>query len=86
MPIMSRSLDVEFSTIKEMNDLEHSLARDHINLPKGVLQRAIVIPNDTGSPRRYITPYSTLPIKPHLDQDFLRKQALIDGTKLGLTP
>ena len=85
--MLSRSLEVELSTIKEFEDLKQSLVSDHIDVPIDVLRRAIVLPKDIDAPsRKYATPHSTLPIKPLLDHDWLRKKALIDGTKLGLTP
>ena len=76
LPMLSRSLEVELSSIKEFEDLRQSLVSDHIDVPIDVLRRAIVLPKeiDTAA-RKYATPHSTLPIKPLLDHDYLRKKA-----------
>lgn len=74
MPVMSRGPEIELSTIKDVEDLKHTLAQNQINLPNQVLRRAIILPKDMDTTAgRYATPNDTLPKNPFLDPDFMRK-------------
>ena len=87
MPVMSRGPEIELSTIKDVEDLKHTLAQNQINLPNEVLRRAIILPKDMDTTAgKYATPKDTLPRDPFSDPDQLREQARIDGVMLGLTP
>ena len=87
MPVMSRGPEIELSTIKDVEDLKHTLAQNQINLPNEVLRRAIILPKDMDTTAgKYATPNDTLPRNPFNDPDFMRKQAQIDGVMMGLTP
>ena len=73
MPVMSRGPEIELSTLKDVEDLKHTLAQNQINLPNQVLRRAIILPKDMDTTAgRYATPADTLPKNPFTDSEFQR--------------
>ena len=86
MPVMSRGPEIELSTIKDVEDLKHTLAQNQINLPNQVLRRAIILPKDMDTTAgRYATPNDTLPRNPFMDPDYMRQQQTIEGVMAGLS-
>ena len=72
---MSRGPEIELSTIKDVEDLKHSLAQNMINIPNHVLRRAIILPKDMDTTAgNYPKPGDTLPINYLTDNDYKRKQ------------
>lgn len=86
MPVMSRGPEIELSTIKDVEDLKHTLAQSQINLPNQVLRRAIILPKDMDTTAgQYATPYETLPKNPFLDPEWERQQANNEAVLLGIS-
>ena len=70
MPVMSRGPELELSTIKDVEDLKHTLAKAMIHVPNDVLRRAIILPKDLDtSNNKYPSPKDTLPKNPLTDPD-----------------
>ena len=70
---MSRGPELELSTIKDVEDLKHTLAQAMIHVPNDVLRRAIILPKDmdtTGG--KYATPADLLPKNPDSDSELMR--------------
>ena len=75
MPVMSRGPELELSTIKDVEDLKHTLAQAMIHVPNDVLRRAIILPKDIDTSNgRYASPRDLLPKNPATDPELLRKQ------------
>ena len=73
MPVMSRGPELELSTIKDVEDLKHTLAQAMVHIPNDVLRRAIILPKDMDTSNgRYASPKDLLPRNPHLDSEYLR--------------
>ena len=71
MPVMSRGPEIELSTIKDVEDLKHTLAQNQINLSNQVLRRAIILPKDMDTTAgRYASPADTLPKNPDNDPEW----------------
>ena len=68
MPVMSRGPELELSTIRDVEDLKHTLAQNMIHVPNDVLRRAIVMPKDIDTTEsKYPTPRDLLPKNPKTD-------------------
>lgn len=68
MPVMTRGAELEAATIKDVEDLKQTLAKQLIHIPNDVLKRAIVLPKDIdGSIGRYASPGDLLPKNPETD-------------------
>lgn len=62
MPVMSRGPELELSTIKDVEDLKHTLAKAMVHIPTDVLRRAIILPKDMDTSNgKYATPGDLLP-------------------------
>ena len=86
MPVMSRGPEIELSTIKDVEDLKHTLAQNQINLPNQVLRRAIILPKDMDTTAgKYSTPQDTLPRNPFDDPDWERQQINKEAVLLDMT-
>lgn len=74
MPVMSRGPELELSTIKDVEDLKHTLAQAMIHVPQDVLRRAIVLPKDIDTSNgKYATPKDLLPRNPQTDPELMFK-------------
>ncbi len=72
MPVMSRGPELELSTIKDVEDLKHTLAKAMIHVPNDVLRRAIILPKDLDTTNnKYPTPKDFLPKNPATDPEQL---------------
>lgn len=75
MPVMSRGPELELSTIKDVEDLKHTLAQAMIHVPNDVLRRAIILPKDVDTSNgKYPTPKDLLPRNPLYDMEYIHKQ------------
>ena len=75
MPVMSRGPELELSTIKDVEDLKHTLAQAAIHVPNDVLRRAIILPKDVDTTAGvYMTPLNYLPKNPLNDFEYMRYQ------------
>lgn len=75
MPVMTRGPELELSTIKDVEDLKHTLAQHNIHVANDVLRRAIVLPKDLDTANtRYATPFDLLPKNPNKDFLQLKKR------------
>lgn len=71
---MSRGPELELSTIKDVEDLKHTLAQAMIHVPQDVLRRAIVLPKDIDTSNgKYATPKDLLPRNPQTDPELMFK-------------
>ena len=72
---MSRGPELELSTIKDVEDLKHTLAQAMIHVPQDVLRRAIILPKDMDTTNgKYATPADLLPKNPENDPEELYKR------------
>ena len=86
MPVMSRGPEIELSTIKDVEDLKHTLAQNNINLANQVLRRAIILPKDMDTTAgRYASPADTLPKNPYNDPDWERQEANKEAVLKGIS-
>lgn len=75
MPVMSRGPELELQTIKDVEDLKHTLALNLIHVPNDVLRRAIILPKDIdNSEGRYASPKDTLPKNPENDSQLIYEE------------
>ena len=69
---MSRGPELELSTIKDVEDLKHTLAQAMVHVPNDVLRRAIILPKDMDTSNgRYASPKDLLPKNPQLDAEMI---------------
>ena len=77
MPVMTRGPEIELSTVKDVEDLKHVLAKHQINIPNEVLRRAIILPKDVDSATlRYPKDGEGLQHNYLLSEEYLRQQEL----------
>ena len=75
MPVMSRGPELELQTIKDVEDLKHTLALNLIHVPNDVLRRAIILPKDIdNSEGWYASPKDTLPKNPENDSQLIYEE------------
>jgi len=75
MPVMSRGPELELSTIRDVEDLKHTLAQAMIHIPNDVLRRAIVMPKDIDtSDGKYPTPLDLLYKNPATDAQYIFRE------------
>ena len=74
MPAMTRGAELEIQTVRDLEDLKHTLSQNMINVPNEVLRRAIIMPKDVDNTNgRYASPRDLLPKNPATDWEHIYK-------------